>query len=369
MTVDVDCVVIGAGVVGLAIARALQQSGRDVILLEKECSFGTETSSRNSEVIHAGIYYPPGSLKAELCVRGRHLLYAYCGARGVPHARLGKIIVATTATEVPTLVRYLETARTNGADDLEWLDTTRLQAFEPAVHAVCGLLSPSTGIIDSHAYMQALSDDFTMAGGEFIRASPVSSGRVLRGQIELHLADDEATVIKARAVVNSGGLYAPNIAAAIEGFPKEHVPCPRYAIGHYYVLAGRSPFRHLVYPVAGKGGLGVHVTLDLSGAARFGPDVRWRDGIDYEFDDSQREAFVEAIRTYYPGMEAKDLRPGYTGIRPKISGPEEPSHDFCIQNGADYGAEGLINLFGIESPGLTASLAIAERVCALIQDG
>ena len=366
MAIEVDCVVIGAGVVGLATARALQKAGREVILLEKESHFGTETSSRNSEVIHAGIYYPPGSLKALLCVRGKQWLYRYCEERAVPFARPGKIIVASREEEVPILQKYLETARANGVDDLQWLDAAQLREQEPAVRAVRGLWSPGTGIIDSHAYMQALLDDFEMAGGEYVRASPVRGGRVARGGIELELADVEGSEVKARTVINSGGLHAPDVAAAIEGVPRDRVPLARYAIGHYYILSRKSPFRHLVYPVAGKGGLGVHVTLDLSGAARFGPDVRWRDRIDYAFDDGRREDFVEAIRAYYPDIQASDLNPGYTGIRPKISGPENPNVDFLIEDGADYGANGLINLFGIESPGLTASLAIAQRVCALV---
>lgn len=367
MVVDVDCVVIGAGVVGLAVARELQRAGREVVLLEKERSFGTETSSRNSEVIHAGIYYTPSSLKATLCVRGKHLLYSYCATRGVPHKQLGKLIVATTDSEAATLEQYLETARLNGVGDLEWLDTTRLRTLEPSVRAVCGLWSPSTGIIDSHAFMQSLLDDFEMAGGTFVRASPVQGGRVLRGAIELRLGDTGGTIVTARTVVNSGGLHAPGVAAAIEGVPVNLIPIPQYAIGHYYAFARKSPFRHLIYPVASEGGLGVHVTLDLSGAARFGPDVRWRDRIAYDFDDSRRDAFVEAIRKYYPDLQSGDLNPAYTGIRPKIWRADKPIVDFCIQNAKDVGADGLINLFGMESPGLTASLAIAERVCEIVE--
>ncbi len=367
MSIEIDCAVIGAGVVGLAVARALQLAGREVVLLEKERSFGTGTSSRNSEVIHAGIYYTPGSLKATLCTRGRSMLYAYCHDRGVPYARPGKIIVATSIGEVGILEGYLKTARANGVVDVEWIDAAKLNELEPALQAVRGLWSPSTGILDSHAFMQALLTDFEMAGGQFVRGTTVNSGRVVRGGIELRLIDRDVSVAKARTVINSAGLYAPHVARSIEGVPREQVPSPYYAVGHYYTLAGRSPFKHLIYPVAEKGGLGIHLTLDLSGAARFGPDVRWMSGVDYTFDDSRRDDFVSAISAYYPEIRASDLQVGYTGIRPKIVGPGVPAADFCIQDGRTYGAGGLINLFGIESPGLTSSLAIAESVCAIAE--
>lgn len=366
MAIEVDCVVIGAGVVGLAVSRALQLLGREVVLLEKERTFGTETSSRNSEVIHAGIYYQPGSLKARLCVRGKQLLYAYCQAKGIPHKQIGKIIVATQEAETAMLDNYLSAARANGVDDLEWIDAAQLREREPAINGICGLWSPSTGIIDSHTYMQALLNDFEMAGGQFVRASPVVSGRIIDGSIELKLADAEASVVKARTVVNSAGLYAPSLAGRIEGLPSEIVPCPYYAIGHYYTLARKSPFRHLVYPVASKGGLGVHVTLDMSGTARFGPDIRWRKSIDYSFDDSRRGEFVKAIQAYYPKIQDGDLIPGYTGMRPKISGPENPNCDFQIHSYQACSENNFINLFGVESPGLTASLAIGEYITEII---
>jgi L-2-hydroxyglutarate oxidase LhgO len=367
MTLEVDCIVIGAGVVGLAVARALQLNGREVVLLEKERTFGTETSSRNSEVIHAGIYYQPGTLKAKLCVRGKELLYEYCQTKGVPHKPIGKIIVATQETETATLEKYLSTAQANGVDDLEWLNAAQLQEREPMVKAIRGLWSPSTGIIDSHVYMQALLNDFEISGGQFVRTSPVVGGSIVRGEIKLNLSDIENSVVMARTVVNCAGLHAPSLAASIDGLPVEMMSRSYYAIGHYYTFAGKPPFRHLIYPVASKGGLGVHVTLDMSGAVRFGPDVRWRDSIDYSFDDSCRGEFVKAIRTYYPEIKDSDLIPSYTGMRPKISGPENPNHDFLIQNGSDYGVPGLINLFGIESPGLTASLAIGELVSDMLE--
>lgn len=366
MKYEIDCLVIGAGVIGIAIARELQLAGREVFLVERERSFGMETSSRNSEVIHAGIYYPPGGLKAELCVEGKALLYEYCKQHGVPHKNPGKIIVAIDQAEVSVLEKYKETAEANGVSDLQWLDAKEVNELEPEVLAVKGLLSPSTGIIDSHAFMQALMNDFEQAGGMFIRKAPVLGGRVVSQGIELRLGDEEGTVLKARTVVNSAGLYACDLARSIEGMPLEHVPTARYAIGHYFMLAGKSPFKRLVYPVARAGGLGVHVTLDMSGAVRFGPDVSWRDGVDYSFDESRAKSFLDAIRTYFPAISSEVLVPGYTGIRPKISGPEDPNKDFVIQREDVHGVPGLINLFGIESPGLTSSLALARNVADFV---
>jgi L-2-hydroxyglutarate oxidase LhgO len=360
-----DCVVIGAGVVGLAVARALQVEGREVVLLEKADSFGTETSSRNSEVIHAGIYYPQGSLKASTCVRGKRLLYEYCGQRDIPHRRLGKIIVAVNETEIATLEKYRAAAYANGVDDLVWLEPEQVAKLEPDVRCVRALLSPSTGIIDSHAYMLALLGDFEGGGGVFVPRTLVERGWRESGGVALEITDAERSRVTARTVVNCAGLHAPQLASRIEGIASGSIPHPHYAIGHYYVLTSKSPFKRLVYPIASAGGLGVHVTIDMAGAARFGPDVRWRDGIDYTFDDSRRAAFLEAIRAYYPAMRADWLSPGHTGIRPKIAGPEQPVQDFVIQDAADHQVDGLINLFGIESPGLTASLGIAEMVAAM----
>jgi len=361
---DLDCVVVGAGVVGIAIARALQLAGRSTFLLEANERFGMETSSRNSEVIHAGIYYPPGSMKAELCVDGRGRLYDYCATRNVPHKQIGKIIVATTDGEVATLHAYKATAERNGVTDLEWLDANRIAALEPDIVAVKGLHSPSTGIIDSHAYMQALLDDFELAGGHFVRGNAIVGGLIEANGIEI--IDQPGNRLSVGALVNSCGLSAPDFAALLVGFPADKLPCCHYAIGHYFLLSGKAPFKRLVYPVAVAGGLGVHVTLDMTGIARFGPDVDWIDSIDYRFDASRKQRFVDAIRRYYPALDEAALVPGYTGIRPKISGPQEPAADFCIQGPADHGVAGLVNLFGIESPGLTSSLAIADRVATLL---
>jgi L-2-hydroxyglutarate oxidase LhgO len=357
----VDVVVIGAGVVGLACARRLAQSGREVLVLERNGQIGAETSSRNSEVIHAGIYYPQGSLKARLCVRGKHALYRYCQDRGVPYRRCGKVIVATSDDQLAVLEGYRTSARANGVGELPWLDAADLRSMEPAVSAVAGVLSESTGIVDSHAYMLALQGDLEAAGGLVILDTPVlglerGDPGILVRTAELRLA--------ARCVVNSAGLWAPQLAAELVA----EAPRARYAIGHYFTYAGRSPFARLVYPVAEAGGLGVHVTLDMAGQVRFGPDVTWIDDVDYRFDAGRKAAFVEAILRYFPGLDPSRLQPGYTGIRPKISGPGEPAADFSIGGPAQHGVPGLVNLLGIESPGLTASLAIAEEVAALVDE-
>lgn len=365
---ETDALVIGAGVVGIAIARHLQLAGHAVVLAEREAHFGMGTSSRNSEVIHAGIYYRPGSLKARLCVEGKHLLYAYCAERHIPHRRIGKLIVAVEEGEAAALERYVQTAMANGVDELRWLDGRQAHSLEPVVEAVAGLLSPSTGIIDSHAYMQTLLGDFEDAGGIYLRSTDVLSVAV-RGDgqgLDVVLGDAEGTRLHARRLVNAAGLHAPDMAGRIDGLAPEHVPAAHYARGHYFLLSGKAPFGRLVYPIAPPGGLGVHVTLDMDGRARFGPDVKWIDGIDYAFDTDRKSAFVEAIRRYWPGLDPDRLEPGYTGIRPKIAGQGEPDADFVIQGPADHGVSGLVNLFGIESPGLTASLAIARHVRGLI---
>jgi L-2-hydroxyglutarate oxidase LhgO len=363
----IDCAVIGAGVVGLAIARELAMAGREVVILEAESHFGEHTSSRNSEVIHAGIYYPKGSLKARLCVEGKHLLYPFCQERGVPHARTGKVIVACDDSETPTVMGYIDKARANGVDDLVPLSREELSRLEPAVRCVAGVLSPSTGIIDSHALMLTLLGDAESHGTAVVFRSPVLSGRVIGDGIVLEIGGDEPTSIECRTVINSAGLYAPKVAKSIDGLPPHSVPPAFFAKAHYYTLSGRTPFRHLVYPVAHAAFLGVHVTLDLGGQARFGPDLEWVNGVDYGFDHSRAPLFYAAIRRYYPDLKDGQLQPGYTGIRPKISGPTEPAADFVIQGPGDHGVPGLVNLYGIESPGLTASLAIARYVDRLLR--
>jgi L-2-hydroxyglutarate oxidase LhgO len=385
---QIDCAVIGGGVVGLAVARALALSGREVILFEAESALGTGTSSRNSEVIHAGIYYPSGSLKARLCVPGRDALYRYCETRGVAHRRLGKLIAATTAEEVGTLARYAAQARANGVTDLRTLTADEARALEPQLRCVAGLLSPSSGIIDSHALMLAYQAELEAHGGTVLTRSRITGGSLAGQAVVLHVADaaDAADVanaadaagasgasagtrlsVRARTVVNCAGLGAQQLSRQIDGVPPQSIP-PRYlARGQYFSLAGRAPFHRLVYPIAEAGGLGIHVTLDLSGRVRFGPDVQWIGEVDYSFDESRRDAFIRAIRRYYPTLDPALLQPAYTGIRPKISGPGQPDADFCIRGPKDHDGCAYVALYGIESPGLTASLALADYVLALLQ--
>jgi L-2-hydroxyglutarate oxidase LhgO len=360
MTEKVDAVVIGAGVVGLAAARALALAGREVIVLEAEESIGNHTSSRNSEVIHAGIYYPKGSLKAQLCVTGKQQLYDYCRSRGVPYLNCGKVLVAASEAEIPAVLGYIDKARANGVSDLRRISLEELRELEPAVKAVAAVYSPSTGIIDSHAYMLALQGDVENAGGAVVLRSPVTCGDATSEGVTLEVGGSEPMSICCKLLVNSAGLLAPSIARSIRGIPAASIPPQYFAKGHYYTLSGKSPFNRLVYPMAGAGHLGVHVTIDLGGQARFGPDIDWIDGIDYRFDAAREPLFYEAIRQYYPALKDGALQPGYTGIRPKISGPNEPAADFMIQGPGEHGVPGLVNLYGIESPGLTASLAIGE---------
>ncbi len=362
----IDSAVIGAGVVGLAVARALALQGREVVILEAEDAIGTHASSRNSEVIHAGIYYPQGSLKARTCVAGRERLYAYCAERGVPHRRCGKLIVAADAAQVDELEGIRRRAHANGVTDVARLSPAEVRALEPELACVDALYSPATGIIDSHALMLAYLGDAENAGAMLALKSPLERARVTPQGIELHVAGAEPLL--ARAVVNSAGLRAPSLARRIDGYPPERAPRELYAKGNYYTLARRAPFTHLVYPVPEPGGLGVHVTLDLGGRARFGPDVEWVEAIDYRVDPARAGRFYAAIRRYWPRLPDGALEPGYAGIRPKISGRGEPAADFVVQGPRDHGVPGLVNLFGIESPGLTASLALADDAAARLSE-
>lgn len=366
MAEHIECAVIGAGVVGLAIARRLAMSGREVVVLEAEDAFGTHTSSRNSEVIHAGIYYPTGSLKARLCVVGRRALYQYCAEHDVHHRRIGKVIVACDESELKGLGKYREQAGINGVEGLRMLTAHELADMEPAVRCVAGLLSPATGIIDSHGLMLAYLGDAENHGAALALASPVMRGRIEHDGIVLEVGGAEPMSVKCGLVVNSAGFSAQAVARSIAGIPPQTVPPTHYAIGHYYTLTGAAPFRRLIYPVARQDWLGVHVTVDLGGRVKFGPDFTWMDRVDYRFDGSREAAFYRAIRRYYPDLKDGTLQPGYTGIRPKIHGPDQPAPDFAIHGPRDHGVAGLVNLYGIESPGLTSSLAIADHVASLL---
>ena len=361
----VDCVVVGAGVVGLAVARALALAGREVIVLEAAEGIGTETSSRNSEVIHAGIYYPKGSLMARSCVEGRRKLYAYCAEHGVPHRNCGKLIVATNTQESEMLQSIKGRAEANGVEGMQLLSGNAATQLEPNLHCTAALVSPATGIIDSHSYMLALQGDAEEHGAMLAFHSPVMKGKATDDGIEIEVGGAEPMTVRARTLVNSAGLHAPRLAHKITGLPADKVPTAYYAKGNYFTLAGRSPFSRLIYPVPVPGGLGVHITVDLGGQAKFGPDVEWIDSIDYTVDPHRSDKFYAAVRKYWPALKDGALQPGYAGIRPKIVPQGAPAQDFVIQGPAEHGVTGLINLFGIESPGLTASLALAEEVRAL----
>lgn len=364
-----DAVVVGAGVVGLAVARALALAGREVLVVDAAEGIGTETSSRNSEVIHAGIYYPAGSLMARTCVAGKHMLYAFCRERGVPHRNCGKLIVATTEEEAGRLESIRLRAAANGVPDLRLISRGDARAMEPALDCVAALHSPSTGIVDSHAFMLALQGEAEGAGAVFAFHAPMESGRATEDGIELRIGGAEPMELRARTLVNSAGLHAPRLARSIAGMPEAFVPTPYYAKGNYFTLAGRSPFSRLIYPVPVPGGLGTHLTIDLGGQARFGPDVEWVERIDYAVDPRRCEGFYASIRRWWPGLPDGALSPGYSGIRPKTVPPGAPAQDFAVQGRATHGVPGLVNLFGIESPGLTASLALADHVLAAVAEG
>lgn len=369
---EVDAVVVGAGVVGLASARALALAGREVVVLERHEAIGTEISSRNSEVIHAGLYYPAGSLKARLCVEGRRKLHAYLETRGLPHRRCGKFIVATDEAQTAELQAIAARARVNGVDDIAEVSAVAARAAEPALHCLAALASPSTGIVDAHAFMLSLRGEIEDHGGVLAFNAPLERAEALIDGFLLHVGGAAPMRLRTRALVNSAGLGAVALARTIDGLDPKHVPQAFFAKGNYFALAGRAPFSRLIYPVPEKAGLGVHLTLDMGGGARFGPDVEWiaapedarTAAFDYAVDPARGRAFEAAVRHYWPALEESALVPAYAGIRPKISGPAEPAADFMISGPEAHGLAGLVNLFGIESPGLTASLAIADEVAA-----
>ncbi len=358
---SVECVVVGAGVVGLAVGRALALSGREVMILEAADDIGTQTSSRNSEVIHAGIYYPAGSAKAAMCVAGREQLYRYCAERDVPHRRLGKLIVATDDDQRAALGAIRDAAACNGVADLTEIGRDELREIEPEVNAVAALLSPSTGIIDSHGLMVALRRDAESAGAGVALRSAVTSVRRAGSHTVIEI--DGVGELGCEVLVNCAGLGAWDVARSFGGFPERHIPPRHLAKGSYFALAsGPAPFRHLIYPVPVDGGLGVHLTLDLGGAARFGPDVEWVGTIDYSVDPQRGQAFYSAIRRYWPALPDDALVPSYAGIRPKTTGRGAPAGDFELLGPDDHGVSGIIHLFGIESPGLTSCLALGDAV-------
>lgn len=362
----VDCVVAGAGVVGLAVARALALAGKEVIVLESQPMIGSEVSSRNSGVIHAGIYYPKDSVKADVCVAGKHLLYGFCADHGVDHARIGKLIVATEEGQLPGLDELKAKAADNGVADLEHLSPAQARELEPEVTCLGALFSPSTGIIDVHEYMLALQGEAEANGAYVALNSPCLGGRIEDDGVLLNVGGDEAFEIKCERFVNSAALGAQPLARSIAGFPAEYVPPLHYAKGNYFSLTGKNPFKHLVYPMPSGTWLGVHVTVDLGRRCRFGPDFHWLSELDYDVDPGEADNFYASIRRYYPALADDALQPDYSGIRPKVTGPGETPLDFIIQGPREHGVPGIVNLFGIESPGLTSSLAIAGKVANLL---
>jgi L-2-hydroxyglutarate oxidase LhgO len=365
---SIHTIVVGAGIIGLAVARALALSGRDVIVLEKNSRSGEETSARNSEVIHAGLYYPTSSLKAQLCVAGNSQLYAYCAAKGIAHRRCGKLVVASDPRQLPALAALHAQGTRNGVRDLRHIDTGDLTIMEPQLRAVAGILSPSTGILDSHALLLALQGDLEAAGGHVAVASQFTRAVFRTGMFDVTVRSGSVTTqVRTRELINAAGLHASVVAERIVDLAACHIPQTRFAKGNYFALQGPTPFRQLIYPLPEPGGLGIHATLDLAGRTRFGPDVEWVQTIDYTVDPHRSGAFYEAIRSYWPVLPDAALAPAYAGIRPKLAGPGASAADFRIDGPSTHGIHGLVNLFGIESPGLTASLAIAEHVLGLMQ--
>jgi L-2-hydroxyglutarate oxidase LhgO len=367
MTGTVECVVVGAGVVGLAVARELALGGREVMVLEQEPGIGAHTSSRNSEVIHAGLYYKKSSLRAQLFPRARDLMYAYCAEHGVPHRRIGKLFVARNAEEVPRLHAHMEAALAAGVGDVRWLGPDEAHALEPNLQCHAAYLSPSSGIVDSHALMLAYRGDLEAAGGIVVLRSPVTGGSITAEGFALNVGGAERTTLACRLLINCAGHGAPPLARAIAGIPPQTVPPAYFRRGVYFTASGPPPFRRLIYPVHGKSGLDIHAVVDLAGAVRFGPDNEWIDRIDYSVDPGRAAHFYPAIRSFWPGLPDGALQPAYAGIRPTISGPGEPPLDYQVLGQRVHGVSGLVNLFGIESPGLTASLGLAEYVANMIE--
>lgn len=368
MTESIECAVIGAGVVGLAVARELARSGLETIILERETVIGSGTSSRNSEVIHAGIYYPANSLKAELCVQGKRLLYSYCESRGIEHRACGKLIVATSDEQISKLKLLINNASASGVHDLAMLSQEQTEDLEPEIACLASIHSPSTGIVDSHGLMLSLQGDFESAGGVIAFGSAVESGQSTAHGIVLRIAGAEQFELNARRVVNCAGLAANAIARRLDGVDPQLVPPLYFAKGNYFNLNVPSPFKRLIYPAPQTAGVGIHLTLDLGGNARFGPDVEWIDEPHYNVDPRRSLTFYRAIRKYWPALPDESLSPAYAGVRPKLQAPDKPATDFLIQTHRTHGVAGLVNLFGIESPGLTASMAIATRVESLLRD-
>ena len=367
---QVDAIVIGAGVVGLAVARAFAQSGRETVVAEAQTAIGQGVSSRNSEVIHAGLYYPPGSLKARLCVRGKQLLYELCASHGVDRRNCGKLVVANTEAEAAALRGLQDRAIANGVP-VQWLEAHQVEAMEPGLRCIAGLLSPTTGIVDSHGLMLALQGDVEAAGGMVALGSPVDSAVLGRGGQPHLVRMADGSEVAAAILVNAASLHACALARRFEGLDPQFVPREYFAKGSYYALAGRAPFSRLIYPAPADAWLGVHLTLDLGGQAKFGPDLEWLDErdpdrIDYAVDLRRADGFYAEVRRYWPGLPDGALVPSYSGVRPKIYGPGEKAPDFRIDGPALHGVPGLVNLFGIESPGLTSSLAIGEMVAAMV---